>query len=146
VRIRSDQHHRFDVPPDELWAAMERVDHYRSWWPWLRHFDARELTEGEVWSASVRPPLPYRLRFDLHLHDVSAPSHVSAEVTGDIVGTARIEIAEARGGSSLHVVSDLAPANGMLRSVMRVAPKVARFGHDWVLSTGLRQFKTRALP
>jgi hypothetical protein len=145
VRIRSDQRHRFDVPPEALWAAMERVDDYRSWWPWLRHFQATELTEGEVWSALVRPPLPYRLRFDLRLHDVAAPSHVSAEVTGDIVGTARIEIDEDRGGSSLHVVSDLAPANGMLRSVMRVAPKVASFGHDWVLSTGLRQFKTRAL-
>ena len=146
MRIRSDQLHRFPVPPEELWAAMGRVDDYRTWWPWLRAFDAVELRDGEVWSATVRPPLPYRLRFDLRLHDVVAPSHVSAEVTGDLVGTARIEIVPIADGASLHVVSDLAPANRMLRSVMRVAPHVARFGHDWVLSTGLRQFNARALP
>ncbi len=146
VRIRSDQRHPFAVPPEELWTAMERVDAYRSWWPWLHAFDAVSLTEGEVWSATVRPPLPYRLRFDLTLHDVVRPHHVSAEVTGDLRGTARIEVAQVGGGSSLHVVSDLAPANALLRSVMRLAPPVARFGHDWVLATGLRQFRDRALP
>lgn len=146
VRIRSDQRHTFAVPPEELWVALERVDAYQAWWPWLHHFDAEPLAEGALWSATVRPPLPYRLRFDLRLHDVVAPSHVSAEVTGDIVGTARIEIAEVAGSSTLHVVSELAPANNLLRSVMRLAPPVARFGHDWVLSTGLRQFRERALP
>lgn len=145
MRIRSDQRHDFDVPPADLWAAMERVDEYRTWWPWLRHFEASELADGAVWEALVRPPLPYRLRFDLHLRSVDGPHHVSAEITGDIVGTARIEITPTATGSSLHVVSDLAPANGVLRSVMRVAPRVARFGHDWVLTTGLRQFTTRAL-
>jgi uncharacterized protein YndB with AHSA1/START domain len=146
VRIRSDQRHAFDVPPAELWAAMARVHDYRAWWPWLREFEAGSLAEGARWSAVVRPPLPYRLRFDLQLHDVVAPHHVSAEVTGDIEGTARIEIAGVGGGATLHVVSELAPANGVLRSVMRLAPPVARFGHDWVLDTGLRQFKDRALP
>lgn len=146
VRIRSDQHHCFDVSPGELWAAMERVDQYRTWWPWLRHLDASILADEEVWAALVRPPLPYRLRFDLRLHSVEAPHGVSADVSGDIVGTARIEITPTMAGCSLHVVSDLAPANGVLRSVMRMAPRVARFGHDWVLTTGLRQFKDRALP
>ncbi|MGK2949588.1 MAG: SRPBCC family protein [Acidimicrobiales bacterium] len=146
MRIRSDQHHDFDVAPAELWAAMERVDDYRAWWPWLRHFEASVLADGEVWGALVRPPLPYRLRFDLHLHAVEAPHQVSAEITGDIVGSARIEITPTASGCSLHVVSDLAPANSVLRSVMRVAPRMARFGHDWVLTTGLRQFTARALP
>ena len=70
MRIRSDQRHRFDVAPDELWAAMASVDRYREWWPWLRRFDAAGLVAGEVWTATVQPPLPYRVSFDLHLTEV----------------------------------------------------------------------------
>ena len=143
--IRSDRRHTFAVPPTELWAAMARVDAYRAWWPWLRRLDAVALTTGDVWSAVVQPPLPYRLRFQIHLTDVSAPHTAVAEVRGDIEGHARLEVTEHPDGSALHVRSELAPTNRVLRAVAQVAAPVARFGHEWVLETGLRQFRTSAL-
>ena len=143
--IRSDRRHSFAVPPAELWAAMARVDAYRAWWPWLRRLDATALATGEVWSAVVQPPLPYRLRFQIHLTDVEAPRTAAAEVTGDIEGQARIEITEHPDGSALWVRSELAPTNRLLRTVAQVAAPMARFGHEWVLDTGLRQFRTSAL-
>jgi uncharacterized protein YndB with AHSA1/START domain len=146
VRIRSDRRHAFQLPPEELWDAMARVDAYRDWWPWLRHFEGTALTSGEVWSATVQPPMPYRLRFEIHLDEVRAPHLASAAVLGDIEGTARVEIAATPGGSELHVVSELAPTNPLLSAVAAVAAPVARYGHEWVLDTGLRQFRARALP
>jgi len=146
VRIRSDQRHDLPVSPDELWQAMEQVEDYPTWWPWLRHFDAGGLRAGTTWSAVVQPPLPYRLRFDLHLVEVQVPRLVTADVTGDIVGTAHLEITRIDTGSELHLVSELAPASSVLRAVAQVAAPVARFGHEWVLDTGLRQFRERALP
>ena len=146
MKIRSDRRHAFSVPPDELWEAMAQVDAYRVWWPWLRGFDAAALATGAVWSAVVQPPLPYRLRFDLRLDDVMAPRHVSAEVTGDIAGSARLEITPTFDGSELHLVSELAPTNAVLRTIAQLALPMVRFGHEWVLDTGLRQFRDRALP
>ncbi len=145
MRIRSDRHHSFSVSPEELWDAMVRVDAYRGWWPWLRSFDAVALAPGEVWTAVVQPPLPYRVRFDIRLGEVEAPRLASAEVSGDIEGTARIEIQPAGGGSELHFTSELAPTNAVLRTVARMAQPLVRFGHEWVLDTGLRQFRDRAL-
>jgi hypothetical protein len=145
VRIRSDRRHSFGRSPDELWAAIERVDRYREWWPWLRRFDAHGLARGEVWTATVQPPLPYRLTFELDLVEVVAPNIVAADVTGDIEGSARIVIAESATGADLHVQSDLTPTSRVLRSVATLASPVARYGHQWVLDTGLRQFRDRAL-
>ena len=146
MQIRSDRRHAFTVPPAALWAAMEQVDAYRDWWPWLRHFDAAGLAAGTTWLAIVQPPLPYRLQFELHLDEVDAPRSVSATVTGDIAGNARLEITATPEGSELHLLSELEPTNAVLRAVANVAAPIARFGHEWVLDTGLRQFRARALP
>jgi hypothetical protein len=97
-----------------------------------------------TWSAVVQPPLPYRLRFELHLGDVEPPRVVTADVTGDITGSARLEITPSDEGCELHLLSELRPTNPMLRAVAQVAAPMARFGHDWVLDTGLRQFRARA--
>lgn len=146
MRIRSDRRHAFALPPEALWAAIARVDDYRDWWPWLRRFEGTALTSGEVWSATVQPPVPYRLRFEIHLDEVRAPRLATAVVLGDIEGTARIEIAPTPGGSELHILSELAPTHPLLSAVATVAGPVARYGHEWVLDTGLRQFRARALP
>jgi hypothetical protein len=124
---------------------MARVDAYRRWWPWLRHFDGVALGDGEVWSAVVQPPLPYRLRFEIRLDDVRAPHHAGAVITGDIQGRAQLEVTPTDDGSELHVVSELTPTSSVLRAVAQVAAPLARFGHEWVLDTGLRQFRERAL-
>jgi hypothetical protein len=145
VRIRSDRRHSFEASPEELWAAMARVEDYRRWWPWLRRFDAPGLERGATWTATVQPPLPYRLTFDLHLTTVDAPHVVAADITGDLEGEARIEVSPTPNGSLLHFTSALMPTNSVLRAVVQVAEPMARFGHQWVLDTGLRQFRARAL-
>ena len=144
VRIRSDRRHSFDVSPEELWAAMAQVDRFRDWWPWLRRFDATSLSTGDVWTATVQPPLPYRLTFDLFITEAEAPSFVAVDVTGDIEGSARLEVHGSAVGSELHFTSELTPTNSVLRAVAQVATPIVRYGHEWVLDTGLRQFRARA--
>ena len=145
MRLRSDQRHRFDAAPDELWAAIVRVDRFQSWWPWLRRFEASGVARGDVWTAMVRPPLPYHVSFDLLLTEVTPPRAVAVDVTGDIEGSARLEVQPNGHGSELHFTSELTPTSSLLRAVARVAPPVARYGHEWVLTTGLDQFRNRAL-
>jgi hypothetical protein len=145
VHVRSDRRYRFPVAPDDLWERLGEVGDYRGWWPWLRHFDARALSVGDTWHCAVQPPVPYTLRFQIVLEEVEQPTRVAAGIEGDIVGRAHLEIAPAEDGAEVRLVSDLAPGNRYLQAVARVAAPVARFGHDWVLDNGARQFARRAL-
>jgi uncharacterized protein YndB with AHSA1/START domain len=140
MRVASDRRYRFGLPPGELWEAATQVDQYRSWWPWLRHLEGAGFAVGSVWECEVQPPLPYRLRFSLSLEEVRAPSLVRATLSGDIVGDARLEVRDHHFGSQARLVSDLAPRHGLLQAVAFVTLPLARFGHDWVLDHGARQF------
>jgi uncharacterized protein YndB with AHSA1/START domain len=146
VRIETDRVERFAVPPAALWAAMSSTAEYRTWWPWLRHLEAEGLVAGDTWSAVVQPPLPYRLAFTIALEVVEAPVAVHAVVGGDLEGWARLELSpQDGGGCRLHLESALAPTAAFVQTVARFAPPVARFGHRWVLDTGLAGFRRHAL-
>lgn len=143
--VRSDRRFTFPVPPADLWAAFGRTEEYRSWWPWLRALDGASFEEGATWHCEVQPPLPYSLRFDVHLEEVEAPRFVTATIVGDISGHAAIDVVATPGGSEIHLVAALGPDSAMLRAIARVAHPLVRFGHDWVIDTGLRQFQQRGL-
>ena len=146
MRVSSDRRWGFDVEPDELWDAISTTQDYRRWWPWLRRFNAGGLVAGEVWTAVVQPPLPYSLTFTISLDDVVAPAAVSATIAGEIEGTAQLQIdSDGNGGCEARLASHLAPAHPILRAVAVFARPMVRFGHDWVLDTGARQFSRRAL-
>jgi hypothetical protein len=146
VLLRSDRHYAFEAERPAVWAAMGSLDAYRRWWPWLAGFEARALEEGDVWVATVQPPLPYRLRFTVTLTEVQAAELVVATVDGDVRGRARLELADAPQGCDVHLVSDLGPGHRALQAVAVVARPVVVRSHDWVLDTGARQFAQRALP
>ena len=140
--------HGYDLPlgRDEVWEQISTLDNYRRWWPWLRRFDAGSLSAGEEWRCEVQPPLPYIVRFQVAIEKVDAPALVHALVLGDVVGDATLELEEAEGGCRAVLQSALAPGNAALRLVSRFAAPLARFGHDWVLDSGARQFIARATP
>ena len=146
VELVSDRRYRFALQPDALWSALDATDDYRRWWPWLRTFEADGLRAGDRWSCAVRPPLPYTLQFAIHLDDVEPPRLITAHITGDIAGDARVEIAPDLGGCDVRLTSRLAPGNRAFAVFARVARPVVRRGHDWVLDTGAAQFASRASP
>ena len=146
MHVRSDRRHRFAVEPDELWAAVTAVDRYPDWWPWLRSFEATALVVGDAWRCVVQPPLPYSVRFTLTIDEVVPAQRVAATVRGDITGTASVELtARPEGGTEARLVADLAPTHLLLRAMGVLAGPVVRRAHDWVLDTGARQFRDRAL-
>jgi uncharacterized protein YndB with AHSA1/START domain len=135
----------FAHPRAAVWEAMADVGSYRHWWPWLRAFDARALASGDEWRCTVRPPLPYTVSFVIAFEDVVVEEHVVARVTGDIAGTAELTLHGVDGECEVVVRSDLEPRSGFLRVLATTLPPVARFGHDWILTTGAAQFESRAL-
>ena len=144
MEVHTDTRATYACAPDELWRALSSVESYQLWWPWLEHFDGDAFAVGERWACTVRPPLRYRVRFTVHFDEVDAPHRAGTTIDGDIRGTASLTVLPAGDGSELHLISTLAPASGPLR-LASLAPPVARWGHDWIISTGLRQFSERAL-
>lgn len=146
TQVRSDRRYRFAVPPEVLWSALSRTDDYRRWWPWLRRLEGADFAEGARWRCEVQPPLPYSLRFELELEEVVPPRFVTATVTGDLRGHAAIDVRATVEGSELRLVSTLGPDSAVLRTIALVAHPLVRFGHDWVIDTGLRQFRQHTQP
>ncbi len=143
--VRSDRWYDFPATPPEVWAAFSDPARYRSWWPWLDDFTGSDLRPGARWRCAVSPPLPYVVRFSLHLDEVEPPRRIRATVAGDITGWAELELEGQGSGCRLHLVSALAPRHPVLRAVANVARPVVHRGHDWVLDTGARQFAEQAL-
>jgi hypothetical protein len=144
VRIGSDRLYEYPVDPGDFWVAASRTDLYQSWWPWLERFEAGALADGQVWTCSVRPPLPYTVSFSLELHDVCPGARVQARASGDIEGDARIDIEPADSGCRVRLRSQLSPSSLFLKTAAVVARPLVGLGHSWVLDTGARQFRTRA--
>jgi hypothetical protein len=145
VRLDSDRSYRFAVSPDALWSAIAETADYQTWWPWLTAFEANGLAAGDVWRCTVRPPLPYRLQFAIHLDDVVPTSVVTARISGDIAGSARLDVTPGDdGGCAVRLRSTLSPNGTAFAWLARLAGPIVRRGHDWVLDTGARQFVTRA--
>ena len=143
-------HRRYDFAADRagVWAAMSAIDEFRHWWPWLRRFDGQGLVVGDVWRCTVQPPLPYVMRFTVALDEIIEHSLVRATVGGDVTGTVRIELADRAPGRApgceVQLVSALTPDSGFVRALTFVGRPLVKFGHDWVLDTGARQFSAHA--
>jgi uncharacterized protein YndB with AHSA1/START domain len=139
--------HRYDLPlpRQDVWTLISEVSQYRRWWQWLRAFEARGLVVGDEWRCEVQPPVPYAVRFRVAIEQIEAPVVVRARVSGDVMGEAVLVLRDGNGGCSATLESSLAPGATALRLVSRFAGPVARFGHDWVLDSGARQFIARAV-
>ncbi len=140
--------HRYDLalPREDVWRLISEVSHFRDWWPWLRVFDGVALAKGDEWRCEVQPPVPYPVRFRVVIEHIEAPGLVCASVSGDVVGVATLTLDEdAAAGCTATLQSSLAPGNAALQLVSRFAAPLARFGHDWVLDSGARQFSARAI-
>ena len=146
MRVQSDRRHHFAVTPDELWAAVSNVACYPVWWPWLSHFEADGLVEGDEWECVVQPPLPYSVRFSISIDEVVPMERVRATLQGDIEGDACVTFRDLGAGrTEARLLADLAPAHTVLKTMGLVAGPIVRVAHNWILDTGARQFRERVI-
>jgi hypothetical protein len=145
VNIVTDQRLAMPADAETVWAAMSNVDAYTTWWPWLVEFDGAPIAVGSIWNCAVQPPLRYRVAFSIKFDVVVPSTHIEASVRGDIVGGAWIDLEPTGNGCDIWIRSGLAPRSQLLRVLSAAMQPVAKWGHDWIISTGAAQFQERAL-
>jgi len=133
----------FPIPPDELWQAIERVEHFEAWWSWLSDFrlEGGDLKSGSVLHGVVAPPLPYRMRLRVDLDECERPSRIEATVHGDLEGTARLWLDPIGSGTRVRVAWTIEMMQRPMRLAARVAHPVLRWGHDRVVEMTVNGFR-----
>ena len=143
--FRLDRTWAFDVGADELWAILARTDEFPHWWPWLRECSGDGLVAGGRADCVIRAPVPYTLRFRVTVRDLVPGERVEAVVDGDLTGVGRLEVGPDGAGSRLRLAWELRLQRPALRAAARFGRPVMQWGHDWVVATGVAQFRRRAL-
>jgi uncharacterized protein YndB with AHSA1/START domain len=143
VGFRLDRTFLFDHRPAVVWAALSSPADYPRWWSWLRAIDADELAEGTTAHCLIRAPIPFSLRVDLNVERVVPERRIEVSAGGDLRGPATLELEAHADGAAARLTWDLEP-----RRVPRflASGPLLRWGQDWVVDTGVRQFRRRALP
>jgi Ribonuclease G/E len=90
----------------------------------------------------VVPPVPYAMRVTVEITDATSRRQVEADVRGDLVGAAALELRDAGAGASEVRVRWTVE---MCRPAMRTAARVARpmliWGHDRVVEATVRRLR-----
>jgi uncharacterized protein YndB with AHSA1/START domain len=147
VPFRLDRTFVFAHPPEVVWDALSRPQDYPRWWSWLREIDASELAEGTTAHCLIRAPVPFALHLTLHVHEVVPHQRVAVRADGDLTGTGALQLApHDTGGSMLRLTWALEPHRRLLGAIGLVSRPLLQWGQDWVVDTGVRQFRRRALP
>jgi uncharacterized protein YndB with AHSA1/START domain len=145
VAFHLDRRFVFDREPDAVWAALSRPQDYPRWWSWLRSVDAHDLTEGTTARCLIRAPVPFTLRLELHVDRVVPGERIEVTAAGDLVGTGSVALAAHPTGTEMRLVWDLEPHQRLLRTAGRLSRPMLQWGQDFVVRTGARQFRQRAL-
>ena len=135
----------FSLSPAAMWEAIEHAERFEGWWGWLGEFrlDGRGLVPGAVLRGLVSPPVPYRMRVQVHLVECQAPHRIDASVAGDLVGPAHLRMSPSATGSGTHAEVDwtLEMMQRPMRLAARVAHPLLRWGHDRVVEATVSGFR-----
>jgi hypothetical protein len=93
----------------------------------------------------VRGPLPYELRFSVHVEEVVEAERVVTRVSGALEGPARLELTDSGVGCEAWLAWEVHVRDPALRAAARVGRPVMVWGHDLVVDRGVRQFRRHAL-
>jgi hypothetical protein len=136
----------FGRTPIEVWAAMERVDQFERWWPWLQEFrmEGESLAVGSVLHGMVVPPLPYRMRIRVTLTACEEPTAIDATIGGDLEGLAQLRVQPIdSGGSRIEVAWTVEMMQRPMRLASRFGLPLLQWGHDRVVESTVAGFRRR---
>jgi uncharacterized protein YndB with AHSA1/START domain len=135
--------YKFPQSPEGIWDALEQVDQFALWWPWLEDFrlEGDSLVAGAVLYGVVAPPLPYRMRVQIELTRCEKPAIIEALVHRDLEGEASVALCSQGVGTHVEVAWTLEMMQRPMRLADRMAHPVLKRGHDRVVENTVAEFR-----
>ena len=135
--------HVFEATPEQLWDELSRVDLFESWWPWMRdvRLEGAALAPGSTISFLVDPPVRFQMRVRVAVSDSSPGSWIEGEVSGDLVGTARLDFEPAGDRARALVAWDVEVSNATFRRAIFVLRPVLIWAQRWAVEVSLKGFR-----
>lgn len=120
------------------------MDMFGRWWPWMKrvHLEGQALAPGSVISFEVDPPVPYRMDISVEVTRSEAARWIDGAVTGDLRGSASLELEPQGPLTSVDVRWDVELANSRIRAGILVARPVLMWAQRWAVEVALRGFRT----
>lgn len=136
--------HEFDAGPDDLWQELARVECFEQWWPWMREvrLEGEALAPDSSISFDVEAPVRIRMRIRVDVTDSRAPDWIEGDVSGDLSGTARLELHRRGSGSVCDVGWDVEIADPGVRRIIHAARPLLLWAQRWAVQIALRGFRT----
>ena len=134
---------RFAVTPEQMWEALSEPHLFESWWGWLGqlHVQGDGLVDGAVLKGTVSPPVPYRMRVEVHLERCVPHHRIDATVHGDLRGDAWMALEPDGEGTRAEVAWRIEMMQRSMRLAARVAAPLLRWGHDRVVEATVHGFR-----
>jgi len=133
----------FPLPPEQLWAYLERVERFEQHAGWLSEFrvEGNGLATGSVLCGVITPPLPYRMRLQVDLEQCERPTLIVASVHGDLEGRAQLLFAAVDGATRVEATWRIEMMQRPMRIAARRAHRLLRWGHNRVVEMTVRGFR-----
>ncbi len=136
--------HDFDALPTDLWEELARVDQFERWWPWMREvrLEGSALQPGSRISFRVVPPVRFEMQIAVDVTSSKQPEWIEGSVSGDLLGTARLELRAEGTGSVCEVAWDVEIADPKMRRVIHVARPILLWAQRWAVEIALHGFRS----
>lgn len=136
--------HEFAASADRLWEELQRVGMFGRWWPWMKdvHLEGEALAPGSVISFAVDPPVPYRMDVSVEVRSSRRPVSIEGAVSGDLLGTATLDLHPRDEFTSVEVSWDVELANPRIRAGILIARPILIWAQRWAVEVALRGFRS----
>ena len=136
--------HVFAATPEQLWRELARVDRFESWWPWMRdvRLEGAALEAGSTISFRVVPPVRFTMHVAVDVTDSNEPDWIEGAVSGDLSGTARLDLRPRGVGTVCDVAWDVEIADPKLRRIIHVARPILLWAQRWAVEIALHGFRS----
>ena len=133
----------FSLSPEEMWESICRSDRFEHWWPWFRasNLEGDGIETGSVIEFQIVSPLPHDMTVRADIVDADQPHSLSAAISGDLVGEARLRFAPSAGGTKAEASWDLEVQHAALRVLARTTGPLLQKSHDWAVRVAVDGFR-----
>jgi hypothetical protein len=140
---------RLEAPIDGVFAAIDAIEEWPSWWPSVRAVE--RLTNGDAngigatFRTTFQGRLPYQLRFDLRTTQRVEPTSLVGDASGELEGTGDWTLSEDRGWTRVRYVWAIRTTAAWMNLLapLPFVDAIFRLNHHAVMRDGLAGIRGR---